>query len=398
MDSLTHATRQAIDDVRNASPAGALTDERLHGELCAAFDGVVVLDSDGAVLRLSPAAEELLELRAMAVLGNPLADASGGELLTALVAELAAVGASRSVNRVVEVRRTLDRPLSFVRVRSRPTRDAAGRAAGTYVTLRDVTVEHKTDELRNRYLSIVAHELRTPLTGIKTFATLMAKGSLGPLSEPQATVMASIKEQILRLEHQIDKLVHLGNLDSQEFAQDLGTFDLGELVRQSVRSFERAAGDRRIDLRLDLPGSALSVRGDRAQLRRALQALVENAVKFSRDGGVVDVALATFGERQVEVSVADQGVGIDPRYHARIFEKFFQVEDPLTRHHGGSGLGLFFVKSIVEAHGSAVRVDSRLGSGARFSFVLGRVDEGPGMRDGGDGVTSPATDEDASHG
>jgi signal transduction histidine kinase len=197
---------------------------------------------------------------------------------------------------------------------------------------------------------------------------------LGPLNERQQGIVESIREQSLRLEHQIDKLVNLGHIDSNQYGQDLERFDLVELLRQSVAPFEVTAKDRAIALSVHLPDGERAIEGDRADLKRAVQALVENAIKFTRDGGEVSVSLADIGETGLRVEVADDGVGIEPRYHGRIFEKFFQVEDPLTRHHGGSGLGLFFVKNIVEAHGSQVRVDSRLGEGARISFELSRAE------------------------
>ncbi|MCC6782590.1 MAG: PAS domain-containing protein [Planctomycetes bacterium] len=377
MTALSTAADRADTDAARGGGVRGLVDDRPRTDLGAIQDGVLMIDSAGVVTLLNAAAEELLELGAITTLGRTLAELSGGELLAAVCGELALTEPRRSGAHVVEVHRSVDEALLFVRIKVRPARDAAGKVAGAVVALRDVTAEHKVDERKNRYLSIVAHELRTPLTGIKTFSSMMAKGSLGPLVPAQTSVLEAIREQVLRLEHQIDKLVHLGTLDSDEFAQDLVVFDLRELVTQSMRPFEKPAADRSIAMRADLPETPARVRADRAQLRRALQALVENAVKFSRDGGRVDVRLALVAPNRLELSVADDGVGIDPRYHARIFEKFFQVEDPLTRHHGGSGLGLFFVKSIVEAHGSVVRVDSHLGNGANFSFALPLADDRP---------------------
>jgi two-component system phosphate regulon sensor histidine kinase PhoR len=98
--------------------------------------------------------------------------------------------------------------------------------------------------------------------------------------------------------------------------------------------------------------------------------LIENAVKFAPDGGHVTVSIGTMEQGGLRFAVRDDGIGIDPRYHRRIFEKFFQVEDPLTRHHGGAGLGLFVAKGVVEAHGSRIEVSSQLGQGADFSFAL----------------------------
>jgi signal transduction histidine kinase len=213
---------------------------------------------------------------------------------------------------------------------------------------------------------------------------MMAKGALGALGERQQRACDSIREQALRLEHQIDKLINLGTLDVAAYGQQKEDFPARELAAGLLAPFEGPASERRIALTLSVDGGDAMLHADRDDLRRACQALIENAVKFCRDGGKVAVAVERCGEG-LRFRVDDDGIGIDPRYHRRIFEKFFQVEDPLTRHHGGAGLGLFVAKGVVEAHGGRIEVVSRLGEGASFAFQLPMV-----------GMRAPGTDAPAA--
>lgn len=334
------------------------------------MDGIVFADRNGSVTLLNPAAEDLLGVRSFVAIGKTLRQLQGREeLLSTLVADHErAAGQGESV-RTVEVHHS-EQDLLYIECRTNRVLDHRGQPAGLLSVMRDVTAEYKADQLKNQYLSIVAHELRTPLTGIKTFATMLAKGRLGPLEERQRATCESIREQSQRLEHQIDKLINLGQLESADYGQDREAFPLAELLGGLLAPFESPARDRRIriELRDDSAGEMLFA--DRADLRRACQALIENAVKFAKDGGSVVVHVGRDGSGALRIAVRDDGIGIDPRYHRRIFEKFFQIEDPLTRHHGGAGLGLFVAKGIVEAHGSRIDVSSRLGEGADFSFAL----------------------------
>ena len=333
------------------------------------MDGIVFVDRGGNVTLMNPVAEDLLGAKSFVAIGKPVAALQGRrELLQAVAADHARMDRQREASQTVEVHHDAQ-DLMYIKCMTSRVLDWRGQPAGVLTVLRDVTAEHKTDQLRNQYLSIVAHELRTPLTGIKTFATMMAKGSLGALNDRQQRVCDSIREQSVRLEHQIDKLINLGNLESSEYGQDREAFPVAEFAAGLLAPFEQPARDRGIALTFDVEGDDLLLQADRSDLRRACQALVENAVKFTRDGGRVAVAIERSGDG-LRFRVADDGIGVDPRYHRRIFEKFFQVEDPLTRHHGGAGLGLFVAKGIVEAHGSRIEVSSQLGQGADFSFAL----------------------------
>lgn len=334
------------------------------------MDGIVFADREGNITLMNPVAEDLLSVKAFLAIGKPVRSIGGREELAAALSEdHANVGDRGDISRTIEVHHS-EQDLLYIKVHTSRVLDYRGTRAGTLTVLQDVTAEYKTDQLKNQYLSIVAHELRTPLTGIKTFATMMVKGTLGEMTDKQGRVMESIREQSLRLEHQIDKLINLGQLESNNYGQDLEVFDLTEFVTSFIAPFEQPAKDRNIDLPLDKGGTeGCMIRADKADLRRACQALLENAVKFTPDGGRVSVSLSREHDK-IRISVRDTGIGVDPRYHRRIFEKFFQIEDPLTRHHGGAGLGLFVAKGIVEAHGSKIEVESEFGAGARFSVLL----------------------------
>ncbi|MCC6672824.1 MAG: PAS domain-containing protein [Planctomycetes bacterium] len=340
------------------------------------MDGIVFADREGNIILMNPVAEDLLGVKSFLAIGKKTKDLPGHqELVRAVAQDHDQVRERKEVSRTIEVHH-LEQDLLYIKVKTSNVLDYRGQFAGILTVLQDVTAEYKSDQLKNQYLSIVAHELRTPLTGIKTFSTMLAKGTLGALSEQQKRVVESIREQSLRLEHQIDKLINLGNLDSNDYGQDVEFFDAGEFLGVAVAPFEQAAKDRHIALETAVECTGVLVEADRVDLKRALQAIIENAVKFTPDGGRVRIAVARDGDK-VRFTVRDSGIGIDPRYHRRIFEKFFQVEDPLTRHHGGAGLGLFVARGIVEAHGAKIEVRSELGKGAEFSFSLpvGAADE-----------------------
>ncbi len=345
------------------------------------MDGIMYADAEGRVRLMNPVAEELLGLKSFMALDKTVTELeTSNELAASLLADQQKACEAGRTSRTVEVHHN-EQDLLYIKVTNSTVLDQNRQFSGILTVLENVTSNYKSDQLKNQYLSIVAHELRTPLTGIKTFATMMVKGSLGKLNEAQQRVMESMREQSLRLEHQIDKLINLGYIDSDDYGQDVQVVGVAELCTSAIAPFEQVAKDRRINLSVHLPevapDSRLSVVADQTDLKRSLQAIIENAIKFTPDAGSVDVHVTVSGEAVV-FSIQDTGIGIDPRYHQRIFEKFFQVEDPLTRHHGGAGLGLFVAQGILDAHGCQIGVESKLGKGARFTFRLQKHDDKEG--------------------
>ncbi|MCA8955741.1 MAG: PAS domain-containing protein, partial [Planctomycetes bacterium] len=289
------------------------------------MDGVVFVDREGLIAVINPVAEDLLDVRGLLAVGKTPGQVAADdqrELAKALVVEIEAASVAGTAHRTVEIHHG-ERDLHYVDLRVSTVRDAEDRPAGKLVVLRDVTKEFKADQLRNQYLSIVAHELRTPLTGIKTYSTMLAKRSLGELQPNQATAIESIREQCIRLEHQIDKLVNLGHIDSSNYARDLDEIDVIAVLRGAVEPFRGVAADAGVKLELEEPTDGCKVRADRVDLGRALKAIIENAIKFTPEGGRVAVS-AEVADGWVTFVVSDSGIGIDPRYQRRIFEKFFQ--------------------------------------------------------------------------
>lgn len=369
-DELRRRCAFQADRLRETQETFFLDLSRMMNIITNIMDGIVFVDRGGNVTLMNPAAEDLLGVKSFVAIGKPVASLQGrADLVQTLAADHARLQTQKEVVQTVEVHHN-EQDLLYIKCMTSRVLDYRGQPAGVLSVLRDITAEFKTDQLKNQYLSIVAHELRTPLTGIKTFATMLTKGTLGTLGEHQQRVCESIREQSVRLEHQIDKLINLGNLESADYGQDREVFPVAEFAQGLLAPFEQPARDRHIEIGFHSDAADECLFADRSDLRRACQALVENAVKFARDGGRVEVRIATEAGGGLRFGVRDDGIGIDPRYQRRIFEKFFQVEDPLTRHHGGAGLGLFVARGIVEAHGSRIDVSSQLGSGADFSFVL----------------------------
>jgi signal transduction histidine kinase/CheY-like chemotaxis protein len=254
-----------------------------------------------------------------------------------------------------------------------PIRDATGAVAGIFVEGSDVTVRKKVeDELRaanrqkDQFLAMLAHELRNPLAPITTAAQLLKQGRL----EPKAAQHAS--EIIARQAEHMTELVN-DLLDVSRVTRGLVTLerehlDINAIVASAVEQVRPLVESRRHSLTLQLSGEPAHVLGDRTRLVQVVSNILNNAAKYTPTGGRITLTVAPH-EEQVEVSVRDNGVGIEPDVLPYIFELFTQAERTPDRSQGGLGIGLALVKSLVALHGGSVQARSE-GSGQGSDFVI----------------------------
>lgn len=241
-------------------------------------------------------------------------------------------------------------------------------------TLRDVTNSKEVEELQSDFVSIVSHELRGPLTALKGFVqTLLRKGNELP-EEARQEFLETINQQADRLNQLVEDLLNVSRIEARRLQMKLTMVDLEQHVRALMTQFQAKWGHRNISVEVD---GSTSVFADEKKVDEILINLLDNAVKYSPDGGGVRVTIQRI-EDAVQVSVEDSGVGIAPEDAARLFQKFHRIATPQTRDIGGTGLGLYIVKNLVEAHGGGIWVTSAPGEGSTFTFTL--PVEGPPAR------------------
>jgi signal transduction histidine kinase len=230
-------------------------------------------------------------------------------------------------------------------------------------------LEAERDTLR-RFIADASHELRTPITALKTFNELLRTGASEDPSA-RAEFLAESQSQIERLEWITRNLLDLSRLDAGVTPLDMAECDAGEVLQSAAAPFRQLAQERNIALNIELPTPALTVCCDRARIEIALSNLLDNAIKFSIPGGHI-----TAGVQHDSSStgwwVQDDGPGIDATDLPHIFERFYRGKANGVR---GSGLGLALVKSVVQAHGGQVHIESQPGQGSHFSLVLPAVEK-----------------------
>jgi signal transduction histidine kinase len=223
------------------------------------------------------------------------------------------------------------------------------------------------DRLKSDFIAIASHELRTPLSLILLYAAMLREQVAEEVEAGQQ--LDAVLRASMRLKHIIETMLNLRYLETGEIDLVPTQFDMRAAVQEACGDYEAIAETGGLALKADLPDAEVSIWADREKIRVVLDNLISNAVKFTPPGGWVQVTLA-HGDEEVEVAVVDTGVGIPPEALERIFDRFYQVEDHMTRRHGGMGLGLSIVKGLVELHGGRVEAESVPDRGSRFVVVL----------------------------
>jgi len=345
----------------------AMERERSYAILANIADGIVAVDRDDKVVLWNRSAEQITGVPATAAL-----DRTPVEVLQR---ELAADDEERLGERLLPVQRGGEEV--WLSLTEAVMRDPVGAVAGRIFAFRDVSTERIVEEMKSGFVSTVSHELRAPLTSIYGFAETLLRQDVLFGEEERQTFLRYIASEAQRLTAIVDTLLSVARLEAGDLQVELEPTDVRSVVSEAVTSVRESAAVNEHGFVLDLPDEPLAASADREKLRQILANLLDNAVKFSPDGGTVTVE-ARRSSGHVEVRVVDEGPGIPEAERERIFSKFHRA-DSSVRGGGGVGLGLFIARGLVAAMGGRIWVDSAEGGGSSFAFELPLAAEsGPG--------------------
>ena len=245
---------------------------------------------------------------------------------------------------------------------------ASGSIAGAVGVLFDVTRLDRLEIVRQEFLTNVSHELRTPLTSIMASAETLETGTVAD-AENSRRFLSIIQKNATRMQRLIHDLLELGAIEGGSVSVNTETVQLKSLVDDVMSTLAMAAAERTVTLRNLVPAN-VQVTADPHRLVQMLTNLIDNAIKFNREGGTVTIEHARNGFDRI--SVTDTGEGIPPQHLDRLFERFYRVDRARSRDLGGTGLGLAIVKHLAKAHDGEVIVTSRIGEGTQFTIELPR--------------------------
>ena len=339
-------------------------------------DALLLLDDTMVVVRANRAARTLLErdpagrdlvavLRAPALLSAVQTALAGGE------SEAVELQLSGAVERIV--RAQVD------------TLGADGDGA-VILALHDVTELKRGEQMRVDFVANASHELRTPLASLSGFIeTLRADPACPP--EDRARFLAIMSDQANRMARLVDDLLSLSRIELREHTPPTEAVVIDALLAEVVDALQPLAGERGVEIEIASTVTAPSVIGDEYELAQVFRNLVDNAIKYGRDGGVVRIELCHHPDRaatvagepsggMISIGVSDQGDGIAAEHLARLTERFYRVDAARSRALGGTGLGLAIVKHIVNRHRGTLAIESEPGEGSRFTVHLPAASEG----------------------
>ena len=337
----------------------ALERERSVAILANIAEGIVAVDRDGKVVLWNSAAETITGVRASLALGRAPVDVLQRRL------ELPGDG-TRSEGLVSIMR---GREEVWLSVTEAVMRDPLGAVAGRIFAFRDISGDRLVEQVKSDFVSTVSHELRTPLTSIYGFAETLLRQDVMFGEEERLTFLRYIASESQRLTTIVDTLLNVARLDTGDLQVNLTETDVRDVVGEVLDTVSTTDvnGHRFV---VELPEEPLAAKADPEKLRQVCTILVDNALRYSPDGGTVTVGAAR-RQDTVEVSVADEGIGIPQADQEQIFRKFYRGSDAeLRAGAGGTGLGLFIARGLVSAMGGRIWVSSQEGEGSRFAFEL----------------------------
>jgi two-component system phosphate regulon sensor histidine kinase PhoR len=360
LGELARIINQSADQLQGRMAEIARDRGRTDAILSAMDDGVLAVDHRGTVILANPSLVNAMELKD--ALGRHYLEVIRQREVGSLIEEVLRTGERREAEvELLQLRRVFT--ITVV-----PFPGESGTPHGAILTFNDATERRRLEDIRRDFVANASHELRTPLTSIRGFVEALEDGAM---EEPQKAqrFLGKIRTHADRMAALVEDLLELSRLESGDRAPEWEETLPSEVAEDVVASFAGLATRKDISLRVEDRG-APAVVTDPERLRRILENLVDNSVKYTPDGGGIAITISGGPNGSARIEVADNGPGIAPEHQARIFERFYRVDKARSRELGGTGLGLSIVRHLAEGMGASVSVDSEPGRGSRFTVAL----------------------------
>jgi two-component system, OmpR family, phosphate regulon sensor histidine kinase PhoR len=335
--------------------------ERLETVLGSMVEGVIAVSASGSMLLANEASRKLLDMTIADPVGRSLLEVTRSLPVHSAVVE--ALHSAAPVQREFESSGPVRRVL-----RLRATRLPGEPSPGVMVVLHDMSELRRLENLRREFVANVSHELKTPLSSIKAYAETLRMGALND-PEHSSAFVARIEEQADRLHQLIVDLLHIARMESGQELFEITEVDLAEVVNDCMSQYADAAAAKRIALSSVAPSSPAVVKADEEGVRTIVSNLIDNAIKYTPEGGSVTVRWECDAAAAV-LEVSDTGIGIAEKDQARVFERFYRADKARSREVGGTGLGLSIVKHLAQAFGGSVGLESQPRQGSTFRIRL----------------------------
>jgi two-component system phosphate regulon sensor histidine kinase PhoR len=365
LSELAHDFNQMADEVQRRFLESRRERDQLQAVLANMSDGVLAIDRQGTVRLVNDAFLRFYRSLHPDPIGCHHAEVFRDRGLNELVEKLLAgdVKESEDLETTVPRRRILVARPALIEV-------ARGNEVRGVLVVRDVTARHQIEQMRRDFVANVSHELRTPLTAIIGY--ISALRDMGVHASEAETFLDTIERNAARMDRIVGDLLELARIEAPGYQPARAEFALTRLFEDVRAGMRHAVETRRQTLTLDSPPTLDWVSADRDALERMLMNLIDNACKYTPEGGSIAVSAAAEGDDLIIV-VADNGVGVPEVDQPRLFERFFRVDRGRSRDSGGTGLGLSIVKHLAEAHGGTVFYEPNLPTGSRFTIRLPQV-------------------------
>ena len=359
--AITHMSDQIREKIEDIEQEKA----KLDAVIMHMFEGIMVVDEKGVVQLMNPSLRKIFLIegpvhgrRAVEVIRNSILS----EMLSALLA-----GKERIISHELSITFPDERVLKVNGVAI----FTSNKIEGAVLVFHDITELRRLEKVRQDFVANVSHELRTPVASIKGYAETLLGGAM---EDKQALkeFLGTIHENSDRLVNLINDLLDLARIESGRMKISPVAMDAAPLIRRCLNILEKTVQDKKLSVSVDLPGDLPKVLVDEARFSQVVLNILDNAVKYTPEGGVISVK-ALLRDKMVQFDVTDTGIGIPEQDLPRVFERFYRVDKARSRDLGGTGLGLSIVKHIVLAHGGEVWASSQLGRGTTFSFTLLRA-------------------------